>query len=60
MGTQTRIAASLLDQRLDVRLGIITPAEYVRRCDAAEAQGVTLPNPVVVARDAWRTREAVR
>lgn len=38
-----KIAASLRDQVLDVRIGVLTKAEWDRRCDEAVAQGVTLP-----------------
>jgi len=39
---QAKIAASIHDQMLDVRLGFITTDEWVKRFDEAEAAGVEL------------------
>lgn len=43
---QKAIEASLYNQKLDVRAGILAPAEYVRRCEAAVAQGIVLRDNV--------------
>ena len=41
------IDASLYNQKIDVRSGILEPAEFVRRCRAAREQGVALRDNVV-------------
>lgn len=46
--TAARIAASLLDTRLDVSLGHITPADYVASVREAAERGVTIPAEVTV------------
>jgi hypothetical protein len=51
---QQRIAASLRDQILDMRLGIIAPAEWARLVDDAESQGVEMDLTVRTRRAALR------
>jgi hypothetical protein len=57
-GKQLRIIASLRDQKLDVSLGTITPAEYVATVEATILGGTPLPTDV--CEFATRCRNAVK
>jgi hypothetical protein len=47
------IVASLRDQALDVRIGILAPTEWAKRYDDAVALGVTFPSNLVALRIAF-------
>lgn len=51
---QQSIAASIRDQLLDVSLGLLTPAEWCKRFDEAEAAGVQMDPTTRFRRGAWR------